>query len=193
MTAPALIPQDDLFGQPVRRNAVFSGHNRLTLSRTWSGAPRAVVIGCNPSTADAMKEDPTSRWWNNWFCNAGFGGYDAVNLYPFCTSSPAECKRIVDGIDHGDWHIRDELHFVNLPHVVAKAKAAAQVFVCWGNIAWDQDWINHVVEEIQTGESPWPDLWCWGTTKSGAPKHPLARGKHRMATDEPGVLWRAAD
>lgn len=183
-------PPSDLFSQSIRRGAEFSGDNRLTLYRAWSDEPRAVVIGCNPSTADAMKEDPTSRWWNNWFYQAGFGGYDAVNLYPFCTSSPAECKRIVDSIDHGAWDVRDQLHFVNLPHVVAKAKAAFKVFVCWGNIAWDQAWIEHVVEEIQSGEEPWPYLMCWGTTKSGAPKHPLARGKHRMAADEPARIWR---
>jgi hypothetical protein len=35
-------------------------------------------------------------------------------------------------------------------------------------------------------------IWCWGTTTSGAPKHPLARGKHRIPVDQPAILWRAA-
>jgi hypothetical protein len=83
------------------------------------------------------------------------------------------------------------LHFTNLSALVAAAKAADQVFVCWGAIAWDQDWIEHVVEEIQTGEAPWPDLWCWGKTGSGAPKHPLARGLHRIPADQKPILWRA--
>lgn len=82
--------------------------------------------------------------------------------------------------------------FVNLPRVVDLAKAAHQVFVCWGNIAWDQDWIEHVVEEIQTGVEPYPDLWCWGKTQSGAPKHPMARGVHRIPRDQKPILWRAA-
>lgn len=182
----------DLFGHDMARNAEFHGKNRLTLSRRWGGGPQACVIGCNPSTADALKEDNTSRWWNAWFKEFGFGGYDAVNLYPFCTSKPAECRKIVATIDHGAWDIRDDLHFVNLPHVVVKAKAAHQVFVCWGGIAWDQDWINHVVEEIQSGEEPYPDLWCWGTTMSGAPKHPSARAQHRIPHDQKPILWREA-
>lgn len=183
----------NLFGEPIlRRSAFFPEPGvRRRLSRDWGPGPRALVIGCNPSDADAEKDDPTSRWWNDWFHLYGFGGYDAMNLYPFCTSSPAECRRIVDGIDGGDWSARDQLHFGNLPDLVAAAKRAHQVFVCWGNIAWDQDWIEHVAEEIQTGEGPWPNLWCWGTTKSGAPIHPAARGKHRLAKDQAPILWRA--
>lgn len=182
----------DLLGDAPSASAEFHGANRLTLTREWGSGPRACVIGCNPSRADAERNDPTSLWWGRWFRQAGFGRYDAVNLYPFCTSSPAECRRIVSTIDGGAWDVRDDLHFVNLPHVVAKAKAADQVFVCWGAIAWDPDWINHVVEEIQSGEAPYPDLWCWGVTAAGAPKHPMARGKHRIPADQPAILWRPA-
>ncbi|HLY89067.1 MAG TPA: DUF1643 domain-containing protein [Acetobacteraceae bacterium] len=185
----------DLLGDPVmRRSAEFAGCERILLSRAWGPGPRAFVIGCNPSTANALQDDPTSLWWNAWFQLFGFGRYDAGNLYPFCSSSPAECRKRVEAIDAGlDWSDRDQLHFVNLPRVVEMAKAADQVFVCWGNIAWDQEWIEHVVEEIQTGEPPYPDLWCWGTTKSGAPTHPMARGKHRIPRDQQPIIWRKAD
>lgn len=183
----------DLLGDPViRRKADFPYPGcRRSLSRDWGPGPRALVIGCNPSDADAYREDMTTHWLNAWFQLFGFGGYDLWNLYPFCTSSPAECRRIVDGAAFGDWHTRDMMQYVNLPALVAAAKAAKQVFVCWGAIAWDQDWVEHVVEEIQTGPAPWPDLWCWGTTKAGAPKHPLARGAHRIARDQAPILWRA--
>lgn len=182
----------DLFGSGIDMDALFHGDDcRITLSRSWGPGPRALVIGCNPSTADHRKEDPTSRWWTDWFQTFGYGGYDAANLYPFCTSSPAECRRIVASIDTGNWDARDKLHFVNLPHVVSLAKRAHKVFVCWGAIAWDTDWINHVVEQIQFGEEPFPDLWCWGTTAAGAPKHPMARGKHRIQKHQPAILWRA--
>jgi len=186
----------DLFEVPaIRRSAWFAEPKaRLRLSRDWDPtAPRALVIGCNPSDADAEKDDPTSRWWNSWFREAGFGGYDAMNLYPFCSSSPAECRRRSDWENNGpDWGARDLMHFANLPAVVEAAKAAAQVFVCWGAIAWDDAWIEHLVEEIQTGVAPYPDLWCWGKTASGAPKHPLARGVHRMEKFPTPILWRAA-
>jgi hypothetical protein len=184
----------DLFGhEMMHRSARFVGDGRIELRRKWGPGPTACAIGCNPSDAGAYKDDPTTHWWINWFRLFGFGGFVAVNLYPFVSASPDQCRRRVDaaevGADCGD---RDLLHLVNLPAVVEAAKAADQVFVCWGNIAWDQDWIDHVVEAIQTGEAPYPDLWCWGYTASGAPKHPMARGAHRIARDQKPILWRPA-
>lgn len=182
----------DLFGEPMmRRDAKFGAGGRILLSRDWLSGPRACVIGCNPSNANAVVDDPTSRWWNAWFKLFGFGGYDAVNLYPFCTSDPAECRKIATrGWSGLDWGARDAMQ-ANASFVAERAKTADQVFVCWGAIAWDGDWIDHVVEAIQYDEEPWPVLWCWGKTASGAPKHPLARGRHRIARNQAPVLWKA--
>lgn len=190
-----MTPETDLLGQPIlRRSAFFPRPGiRRRLSRAWGPGPRALVIGCNPSDAGEDRDDPTSLWWNAWFGLFGFGAYDAMNLWTKVSPNPAECRRWADWQNNGpDWGARDEIMFGNLPELVAAAKRADQVFVCWGNIAWDHDWIEHVVEEIQTGEAPWPDLWCWGKTKNGAPKHPMARGKHRIPRDQPPILWRAA-
>lgn len=189
-----MIHDHDLFGDPVMRRAAFfpAPDIRRSLSRDWGPGPRALVIGCNPSDAGAERDDPTVLWWNYWFRLYGFGGYDAMNIYSFVSSDPKECQRRVRAAWAGEWGDRDELQ-ANLSDVVIAAKAANQVFVCWGNIAgFDHDWIEHVVEHIQSGEAPWPDLWCWGTTASGAPTHPMARGKHRIARDQQPILWRAA-
>jgi len=185
---------NDLFGEPVMKRSASFGHSgiRWNLTREWGPGPRALAIGCNPSAADALKDDPTSRWWNDWFRRFGFGGYTAMNLYPFITSSPAECRRIADWSATDDWWARDQLIYHNLPSLAEAAKAADQVFVCWGAIAWDDEFIEHVIEQIQSGVEPYPDLWCWGTTNSGAPKHPMARGKHRIPRDQKPILWRAA-
>lgn len=185
---------NDLFGEPVLRRTAAFGDNgiRWKLTRDWGPGPRALAIGCNPSDAGAERDDPTSRWWNTWFRWAGFGGYDAMNLYPFITSSPAECRRIADWEKTNDWWARDRLLFSNLPMLVEAAKTAHQVFVCWGAIAWDDDFIEHVIEAIQSGGAPYPDLWCWGTIASGAPKHPMARGLHRIPRGQKPILWRAA-
>lgn len=186
------LPQADLFcADPIKRSALFVGGCRIELRREWGSGPRACVIGHNPSDADAQKDDPTSKWWNRWFNHFGFGSYIACNLYPFCSASPAECyKRVREGMDGRDYAARDMIHFVNLPAVVEIAKRADQVFVCWGNIAADDVWIEHVIEEIQTGVEPYPDLWCWGKTRSGAPTHPMARGKHRIDPLQAPILWR---
>lgn len=183
----------DLFGHDtMQRSAVFSGEERIELVRRWGEGRTACVIGCNPSTADAYRDDPTTLWWINWFQRFGFGGFRAVNLYPFCTSSPAECRHRANWHERDDWYARDQMIMTNLPHVAQVAKEADQVFVCWGNIAWDDMWIEHVIEEIQGGVEPWPDLWCWGRTKSGAPTHPMARGKHRIPRDQKPIPWRWA-
>lgn len=182
----------DLFGNATMdRSAKFRGDDRIELHRRWAPGPLACMIGHNPSNAGSTSDDPTSKWWIDWCQLFGFGGYVAVNLYPFTTSDPRECYRRVEGIEGGDWDARDALHFANLPAVTYWAKRADQVFVCWGAIARDDDWIEHVIEEIQTGEAPWPDLWCWGKTASGAPKHPMARGLHRIPRDQKPILWRA--
>jgi hypothetical protein len=89
-----------------------------------------------------------------------------------------------------DWYARDDLHH-NLDVIVRESKAAALTVACWGAIAWDEVWIDHVVEEITTGEEPWKRIYCFGTTSSGAPIHPLARGKHRIPDNAEPVLWRS--
>lgn len=185
----------DLLGDPImRRSAHFPSPGiRRRLSRDWATGPRAFVLGCNPSDAGSDREDPTSLWWNRWFAHWGYAGYDAGNLYPFVTSCPQECRKIYENAIAGpNWDDRDEL-FANLDAVAAMAKKADKVFVCYGNIAWDGDWTQHVLEAIQFGEEPWPDLWCWGKTKSGAPIHPMARGKHRIDPLQPAILFRAGE
>jgi hypothetical protein len=185
----------DLFpDQGVNRWQIADEDCRYVLGVVWDKTlPIACVIGCNPSSADNEKDDPTSKWWERWFRHFGYGGYIALNQYPFRTSSPDECRRIVRGIvDQNDYWARDRLHFDNLGEIRRHAKKSAAVFACWGNIAWDDEWTNEIVEEIQTGEAPYPDIMCWGTTKSGAPIHPMARGKHRIDPLRPAILWRAA-
>ena len=183
----------DLLGDPVvHRSAEFLTPDiRISLGRHWGPGARAFVLGCNPSEAGDDRDDPTSSWLIRWFTRHGFGGYDLGNLYPFVSSKPEECRRRAEQAFGGpNWNDRDALHH-NLEAVVTMAKRADQVFVGFGAIAWDQDWVERVVEEIQTGVEPWPDLWCWGTTASGAPKHPMARGVHRIDPAKPPVLWRA--
>jgi hypothetical protein len=39
-------------------------------------------------------------------------------------------------------------------------------------------------------EGPWPSIHVFGLTKSGAPIHLMARGKHRVPDDRMPVVWR---
>lgn len=193
MSQAALFPSDN----GMHRRAIFvegrqSGRRmRISLQREWEDSgPSALVIGCNPSHAGAETDDRTSLWWNRWFKQAGFSGYTAMNLYPFITACPHECKRIASWEDNGpDWYARDEIQY-NFQMIMAAAEEAAQIFVCWGAIAWDTDWVDQVVEEIRSLDRPDPHLWCWGATKSGAPKHPMARGRHRIPENQEALIWQ---
>lgn len=191
------LSQRDLLGDQVadtiKRAADVSscGSYRWTLVRTWSGAPHVCFVGLNPSTADARRDDPTVRRWISFARAWGFGGLTAVNLYPFRTSSPQECQRRSSWLENGpDWAARDALLYVNLPIVVREAKAAALTVACWGSGTWDREFVDHAVEEIQTGEEPWPEIFCFARSKNGSPIHPMARGRNRISDDAQPLLWK---
>lgn len=114
------------------------GTCRWTLTRTWRGGSHVCWIGLNPSDADANRDDPTARRWIDFTSAWGFGGYVAVNLYPYRSSDPAACRKWADWESNGpDWHARDQiLHNVDV--VAREAKRAAIVVACWGADPWDE-------------------------------------------------------
>lgn len=165
---------------------------RWTLERAWAIGQTVCYIGHNPSTASAEADDMTSQAWVHHARFNGFGRYTAVNLYPFRAADVRDCRRWAAYENNGpDWYARDALMH-NETVVVEAAKKAGIVVACWGALAADSQWVDHIIEAIQTGEEPWPDLYCLGTTLAGNPKHPMARGKHRIARDQKFSLWRAA-
>src|SRR4051812_29487919 len=112
----------DLFGVPftdtIARSATLSqcGTYRWTLTRRWAEGARVCFIGLNPSTADRRDDDPTMRRWTHFARSWGYGGFTAVNLYPYRSSCPAECREWAEPAMTGpDWYARDALHFNNLP------------------------------------------------------------------------------
>lgn len=169
------------------------GQYRWRLKRWWGGGLPVCWIMLNPSTADAKQNDPTllrvihfTRAW----------GYDAltvVNLYPFRSAHPRACRLWSNWESRGpDYYARDRLQ-QNLCIVAEEAKRSQLAIAAWGAGAWDGDWVDEVVEEVQGGRSPFPALHCLGKTAGGAPLHPLARGRHRVPDDQQPVLWRSAN
>ena len=180
--------------QPMVRGATYSKCNalRFTLTREWGDGPTVCYIGHNPSTAGHEKDDPTSQAWVKFADFNGYGRYVAVNMYPYRSADPKECRRWADWDKNGpDYYARDAIH-QNMEVVAREAKKAAIVVASWGALAEDADYAEMVIEEIQGGEAPWPDIYCLGKTNSGAPKHPLARGKHRIPAHTKFQVWRAS-
>lgn len=154
-----------------------NGSLRLTLTRRWALGTHVLFIGHNPSTADHQLDDPTVRRWTHFARAWGHSGFVAVNLYPIRTPDPAECRRWADWEDAGpDWYARDDLQH-NVSVVEKEAAEAALVVACWGAIARDTDWIDHVLDAVGK------PVHCLGLTMSGAPIHPMARGRNRVPDD----------
>lgn len=197
----------DLFGDvprfrplpsPIIRKAEISdcGQYRWTLTRTWRAGPHVCFCGLNPSTADALKDDPTVIRWTRFANLWGYGGFVAVNLYPFRTPNPPALHKWADWEANGpDWYARDQI-LQNVDVVEREAKRAALMVACWGaGAAWNNSAEHHLdyfVECITTGDEPWPDIHCLGKTASGAPIHPMARGRHRIPDDVQPQIWRKA-
>lgn len=184
------------YPSPIFGEATFDDHRQLrwSLRRWWRAGPYACWIMLNPSDAGAERNDPTM--WEVIFhtYRLGFGGLVVVNLYPFISANPAACKRWADYDAPGrgpDWWVRDRL-LDNLQLVGRTAKEADACFAAWGASAFDDAWTERVVEEVLSGDAPWPDLLCLGTTADGSPKHPLARGHHRIPRDQQPIVWRSA-
>lgn len=61
---------------------------RWWLRRYWSTAPLLAIVGLNPSTADATKDDPTIRRCVGFARSWGHGGIVMLNLFAFRSTDP---------------------------------------------------------------------------------------------------------
>lgn len=149
--------------------------HRFELTREWSSDPMdargaMTFVMLNPSTADATEDDPTIRRCVGFARAAGFTRLRVVNLYSLRTPEPAVLWRSP---------LRDRVRIENDDHLAAAATEIATVggvaVAAWGagaptagaNLADHRARIDRVHEIFER------DLWCYGTTANGSPKHPL--------------------
>lgn len=144
----------------IYRGADFSSCRtwRYTLRRTWAPLkPRLLMTLLNPSKADETRDDRTNRRGMQFAWLWGFGSLIFCNAFAFRTPRPAEMKRAADpvGPENDAWILRE-------------AKAADKIVVAWGvhGNHWGRD---AQVLDLLVGF----ELFCFGRTKDGHPKHPL--------------------
>ncbi len=145
----------------IERSAAFSpdGAYRYSLGRTWGTGARLAFVMLNPSRADATVDDPTIRRCMGFARREAFEGIVVVNLYAMRSTEPVGLRRRPDpeGPDnraHWDRVLGDQ--------------RVAGVVAGWGG-------------SCPTGLPPSRALagydtsgWlCLGSTRSGAPRHPL--------------------
>lgn len=165
------------------RSADVNGETRWSLGRVWDETrPRVLFIGHNPNEADAQREDGSSLRWTHFGWSWGFGGYDAVNLYPIKTPHPTLAR---------SWAATSAgaaMMAGNRELVVSKAREAVAIVACWGAIA-DPAIVDNLLMRLDD-EIPGRELRCFGFTRWGMPTHVMARGQHRVPDDAEPKLWR---
>jgi len=163
---------------------------RWNLRRWWREDTRVCWVMLNPSTADASHDDPTLKRCVHFSKTWVYGGLVVANLYPFRSPSPAECRHWADWEHHGpDWWVRDQM-MRNQEEILLACQTSDLIVAAWGNQLWAAEWADQVLMLIQ--ENIDKPIHCIGTTINGCPKHPMARGKHRVPDNQKPLVWRAA-
>lgn len=141
-------------------SAIFSdcGTYRYQLTRGPREAAAAVFVMLNPSTADANQNDPTIRRCLGFARAWGFGQLIVANLYALRSTDPRALKSHLDPVGpENDLHLRQ------------LAATASSIVVAWGANA-EQGRAFKVATMMRAAGAR---LSCLGTTRDGAPRHPL--------------------
>ena len=138
------------------------GVYRYALTRTWDQAKsKACVIMLNPSTADAMVDDATIRALVRLLTPLCLGGFEVVNLFALRSTNPAALMAAERPIGP-----------LNDLYIVGAINRCDLVVCAWGAHKFVLQSMRGVeVMDLVKSMSLVPQ--CFGTTKAGAPKHPL--------------------
>jgi len=147
---------------------------RYALGRSWDWqgyANQVMFIGLNPSTADETEDDPTIRRCIRFAQDWGYGGLIMMNAYAYRATNPREMLAASDPIGPDN----DEALSYRASHV-------GLIVAAWGAHC-DRARADRVCRIMRSQA-----VHCLGTTKAGAPKHPL----YLRADTQPRVFWSPA-
>lgn len=143
---------------------------RYTLWRAWhdgSRVPRrCLFVMCNPSDADAERDDPTIRACVAFAQGWGFDRLDVGNLFAFRTPDVSVLRREYErGAPvvgpHNDQHLGELLD------------VAGRVVLAWGAKPWAADRVREVLGLVERRRPGLRDVYVLRLTQSGHPEHPL--------------------
>jgi len=178
----------------IHRSARLSacGTYRWTLTRSWDASlPVLLVVMFNPSTANHEVDDPTITLVCQVAAHNGFGGIVVVNLIPLRSPDPGTAVAMTRWDQVRDWHSRDRLQN-NLAVIVGEVQRAGAVLIAWGALGERcEDWTCTVMDRIEEELPKGSEIYSLGKTAGGHPKHPLARGKHKVRKDALLIPWRS--
>lgn len=141
-------------------DAVLSdcGQYRYVLSRAWD-LTKDQLCFCmlNPSTADALQDDPTIRRCLGFAHQWGYGSLVVVNLFAFRATSPTDLQ-----------HASHPVGPVNDKAILEAVEYADTVIAAWGVHGQYLNRDAAVMELLRDH-----DVYYLGCTQDGSPKHPL--------------------
>ena len=146
----------------MKGDAQIEGEYRYWLSRTWAerGEPMTWIM-LNPSTADAVFDDPTIRRCVGFAKAWGFGSIWVVNLFALRSMNPANLRTHPDPIGPMNDH-----------HIQERTRHSSLNVAAWGNHGAYLTRGYKVAATI-------PNLHVLSMTGEGQPDHPLCLPKAR--------------
>lgn len=128
---------------------------RYSLTREWGSGGTLLVVGLNPSIADARIDDPTVRRCMGFAKSWGFSNLIMANLFAYRSTDPNLLAEVDDPV--GPMNNR------SLKKLVERADL---LLAAWGTrggmLCRDEQVLSWL-----------PRPYCLGTTTAGFPRHPL--------------------
>ena len=146
----------------LERTAIFdrTGQYRYQLGRRWKTKGSTVAfIMLNPSTADAMKDDPTLRACIQFAQRWDYSALSVVNLFGYRTPHPKVLKRAAEPVGKEN----DE-------YVMRAVEEAETVVLGWGNFGGLLGRDRAILSLLKPYKQK---LHYLQRNKSGQPRHPL--------------------
>jgi len=147
------------------KSASFDFHkaHRYSLYRQWDRTKRfMVMVGLNPSVADAQTDDQTIRRGMHFARREDCGGLYMVNLHTVIATDPKDLWLYLGG--HGEQIAR---WLSPRTHLGGAMNMGGLIVPAWGGFRGEPIVRQRFLELF--GQK---DLFCLGRTKSGAPRHP---------------------
>lgn len=149
------------------RRPVERDRYRYMLTRTiaplFAKNNALLVVMLNPSTADERVDDPTIRRCIGFAAREGAPLLQVVNLYAYRATDPAELARVEMDVAVGVGNDDVLESALAMPH--------ARIVCAWGSHPMAARAMSRFTSIHRQAHQP--ALWCLGTTRSGAPRHPL--------------------
>jgi hypothetical protein len=146
------------------------GKYRYELTRTFHSGPTLGFVMLNPSTADALIDDPTIRKCRGFAMKHGYGKIQICNLFGLRATDPKDLRFVLN--------TKQDAIGPRNEHFICKMIDEVETIV----LAWGNDSIFHnkaarmqrdrVIQGI-TDHHNAGSICCFGMTVGGNPIHPL--------------------